>query len=218
MGSGRVGAMVATILDQQGHSVAIIDRDSAAFRLLPPSFSGRKVKGVGFDRDTLKKAGIEDAYAFAAVSNGDNTNILATRIARETFGVERVVTRIYDPKRAEVYERMGIPTIGTVRWSASMILNEILPEDSDVIFNDARSNMVLMRCHPIPEWIGVSDRAVEEATNARLCYVRRFDKAVMPSASNSIHIQEGDELYMSVPVDNTEEVRHIFSHPPQIER
>ena len=117
MGCGRVGASLARALERAGHDVAVIDQDESAFRRLGPSSRAARVTGVGFDRDTLHEAGIEDAYAFAAVSSGDNSNILAARVARETFGVENVVARIYDPGRAEVYQRLGIPTVATVKWT-----------------------------------------------------------------------------------------------------
>ena len=110
--------------------MAVIDQDADAFRRLGPDFAGKTVTGVGFDRDTLLEAGIEQADAFAAVSSGDNSNILAARVARETFGVENVVARIYDPGRAEVYQRLGIPTVATVRWTADQVLRRLLPGGS----------------------------------------------------------------------------------------
>jgi len=116
LGCGRVGSLLADRLDEAGHSVAVVDQDPQAFRRLGSKFGGATVKGIGFDRETLERAGIERAHAFAAVSSGDNTNILAARVARETYGVEHVVARIYDPRRAEVYQRLGIPTVATVSW------------------------------------------------------------------------------------------------------
>ncbi|WP_322751877.1 MULTISPECIES: TrkA family potassium uptake protein, partial [unclassified Frankia] len=113
LGCGRVGSALARSVDRYGHSVSIIDQNPDAFTRLPADFSGRMITGVGFDRDTLIEAGIRDATAFAAVSSGDNSNIIAARIAREMFGVTSVVARIYDPRRAEVYERLGIPTVAT---------------------------------------------------------------------------------------------------------
>src|SRR5260221_3156953 len=116
MGCGRVGSALAKSLESKGHSVAIIDQDVGAFRRLSADCDGQRVTGVGFDRDTLVEAGIERAEAFAAISSGDNSNIIAARVARETFGIENVVARIYDYGRAEVYQKLGIPTVATVRW------------------------------------------------------------------------------------------------------
>jgi trk system potassium uptake protein TrkA len=123
MGCGRVGASLAGALDRIGHEVAVIDRDSSAFQRLSPEFTGERVLGMGFDRDVLLRAGIEGAGAFAAVSSGDNSNIISARVARETFGVQRVVARIYDAGRAQVYERLGIPTVATVPWTTDRLLN-----------------------------------------------------------------------------------------------
>lgn len=127
MGCGRVGSALAQTLEQQGHTVAVIDHDPTAFRRLGSGFGGRRVTGVGFDQDTLREAGIEEAGAFAAVSSGDNSNIIAARVAREMFGIENVAARIYDPRRAEVYQRLGIPTVATVRWTADQMLRRLLP-------------------------------------------------------------------------------------------
>ena len=130
MGCGRVGSTLAKSLSKRGHDVAIIDAEPAAFRRLGSSFEGMTVTGIGFDRDTLKAARIDEAYAFAAVSSGDNSNILAARVARETFGVEHVAARIYDPGRAMVYQRLGIPTVATVRWTSDQMLQLLLPQGS----------------------------------------------------------------------------------------
>ena len=125
MGCGRVGSSVADGLSRIGHDVAVIDSDSTAFSRLSPDFAGERVLGMGFDRDVLLRAGIEEADAFAAVSSGDNSNIISARLAREIFRVPRVVARIYDAKRAEVYERLGIPTIATVPWTTDRLLNAL---------------------------------------------------------------------------------------------
>ena len=117
MGCGRVGTSLADALSRLGHEVAVIDRDSTAFQRLSPEFSGDRILGMGFDREVLLRAGIERADAFAAVSSGDNSNIISARVAREMFGVQKVVARIYDAKRAAVYERLGIPTVATVPWT-----------------------------------------------------------------------------------------------------
>ena len=128
MGCGRVGSSLATELEELGHTVSIIDQSREAFRRLGPDFKGRTISGIGFDRDTLLEAGIETADAFAAVSNGDNSNILAARVARETYGVGSVVARMYDAGRAESYQRLGIPTVATVIWAADQIMRRLVPE------------------------------------------------------------------------------------------
>src|ERR671921_1427482 len=143
MGCGRVGSTIAHSLEASGHSVAVVDQDAGAFRRLGPDFRGRQVTGVGFDRDTLMEAGIEEASAFAAVSSGDNSNIISARVARETFGVENVVARIYDPRRAEVYARLGIPTVATVRWTADEMLRRVLPDGALPLWRDPTGEVKL---------------------------------------------------------------------------
>ncbi|MSY41929.1 MAG: TrkA family potassium uptake protein, partial [Actinobacteria bacterium] len=143
MGCGRVGALLAGRLGNLGHSVAVIDQVTTAFGRLPADFAGMTVAGIGFDRETLESAGITRAGAFAAVSSGDNSNILAARVARETFGVERVVARIYDPRRAEVYQRLGIPTVATVAWTTGQILRGILPMGAHEEYRDPSGAMAL---------------------------------------------------------------------------
>ena len=139
-GCGRVGSWVADGLSRLGHDVAVIDSDGTAFSRLSPDFAGERVLGLGFDREVLLKAGIEEADAFAAVSSGDNSNIISARLAREIFRVPKVVARIYDAKRAEVYERLGIPTIATVPWTTDRLLHALtqdLPLDFFVLYSAA---------------------------------------------------------------------------------
>src|SRR5437763_13775595 len=143
MGCGRVGSTIAHSLEAAGHSVAVVDQNAESFRRLGPEFAGRTVTGVGFDRDTLIEAGIEEAGAFAAVSSGDNSNIISARVARETFGVANVVARIYDPRRAEVYARLGIPTVATVRWTADEMLRRLIPEGAHSVWSDPSGHVVL---------------------------------------------------------------------------
>src|SRR5687768_17691381 len=131
VGCGRVGSQLAIRLDQAGHSVAVIDKDGNAFgRWLPERFTGRAVHGRGFDRDHLEQAGVREAHALAAATGGDNSNILSARIARETYAVERVVARIYDPRRAVIYQRLGIPTVATVTWTTDQMMRRLFPEET----------------------------------------------------------------------------------------
>lgn len=214
MGCGRVGATLADTLMQDGHSVAVIDRDPAAFRRLPPDFDGLTVTGVGFDRDTLTQAGIADAYAFAAVSSGDNSNILATRIAREIFHVDHVVARIYDPGRAEVYQRLGVPTVASVRWSADQVLRRILPEHTLTgDFREASGRLVLRELPEAPDWFGVVLSRLEEAARVRIAYVTRFGEGVIPTPET--RYQQGDVLHAMVEVAGIESVDRILASTPE---
>ena len=151
-------------LDAVGHSVAIIDQDSKAFSRLSPDFSGRRVTGVGMDRACLRQANIKDAYAFAAVSSGDNSNIIAARVAREVFHVEHVVARIYDPTRAYLYERLGIPTVASVQRTTESVLRRMLPPDASLIWSHPTGSVGLVNATPSPDWYGLTFRLIEDLT------------------------------------------------------
>ena len=212
MGCGRVGSTLAHILEAQGHTVAVIDRSPEAFRRLGPDFEGRRITGFGFDRDTLHDAGIEKAGAFAAVSNGDNSNIIAARVARETFGVENVVARIYDPGRAEVYQRLGIPTVATVRWTADQILRRLLPHGAEPEWRDPTGSVVLAEIHVGERWLGQPLTKLEAATAARVAFITRLGEAVMPDAKTVI--QDGDLVHVVMPDADAEKVAAIFAGGP----
>ena len=171
MGCGRVGSGLAIDLEAAGHSVSIIDQNKDAFRRLGSDFKGQKIAGVGFDRDILLEAGIEKADAFAAVSNGDNSNILAARVARETYGVEKVVARIYDPARAEIYQRLGIPTVATVLWTTDQIIRRLAPEGSRSEWRDASGEVQLCEVHLHHDWFGKPVSLIEASTKARVAKV-----------------------------------------------
>jgi trk system potassium uptake protein len=196
MGCGRVGSTLAHTLEALGHSVAVIDQDADAFRRLGPDFAGLTVTGIGFDRDVLVQAGIERADAFAAVSSGDNSNIISARLARETFGVSRVAARIYDPKRAEVYERLGIPTVATVRWTADRMVRHLVPDGNLEVWRDATSTVAIIEVPLHVDWVGQPLRALEEATGTRVAYLMRFGIGTLPTASTVL--QDGDQVFMLV--------------------
>src|SRR5919107_847301 len=181
MGCGRVGSTLAHSLEAQGHDVAVVDQDESSFRRLGSAFEGRRVTGVGFDRDTLREAGIEHAYAFAAVSSGDNSNILAARVARETFGVENVVARIYDPGRAEVYQRLGIPTVATVRWTADQMLRRLLPQGHVPELVDPSGHVVIPDAPVHPGGVAHRVTAPEAAPGARAASLPRLGTAMLPA-------------------------------------
>jgi trk system potassium uptake protein len=212
MGCGRVGSTVAQSLESAGHTVAVIDSNPDAFRRLGADFVGLTVTGMGFDREVLIEAGIERADAFAAVSSGDNSNIISARLARETFGVGRVVARIYDQKRAEVYERLGIPTVATVRWTADRMVRHLLPEGTIELWRDPTGLVTIMEVPLHPGWISKSLRTLEEASGARAAYIMRFGLGTLPTASTVL--QDGDQVFMLVTDDMTDTVTQVTGNAP----
>ncbi|TQM57763.1 trk system potassium uptake protein TrkA [Humibacillus xanthopallidus] len=212
MGCGRVGSTLARTLGRSGHDVAVIDSDASAFRRLGTSFDGQTVTGIGFDRRTLVAAGIKEAYAFAAVSSGDNSNILAARVARETFGVEHVAARIYDPQRAMVYQRLGIPTVATVRWTADQMIQRLLPQGAVPELTDPSGKIVIAEVPLAEPWIGRRMTDIEEQTGARIAYVTRLGEGTLPRAD--MMIQQGDLVHLAVPRDDLARVERLCDQPP----
>ncbi len=209
MGCGRLGSTLAHNLDGRGHTVAVIDQNSDAFRRLGAEFGGITVTGIGFDRDVLRAAGIERADAFAAVSSGDNSNIISARLARETFGVSRVVARIYDSRRAQVYERLGIPTVATIRWAADRMVRHLVPEGTVEVFRDPTSVVSIVEVPLHRDWVGKTLKSLEERTGARVAYLMRFGMGTL--GTPSIVIQDGDQVFMLVTDDTVADVLEIGS-------
>ena len=212
MGCGRVGSALAKSLEAGAHSVAIIDRDASAFRRLPTEFVGQRITGIGFDRDTLLEAGIDKAEAFAAVSSGDNSNIIAARVARETFGVENVVARIYDPRRAEVYQKLGIPTVATVRWTADQVMRRLLPAGMLSEWRDPSGHVVLAELAFTPSWIGHKVSRLEEQSGARVALLTRFGDGILPKLGTVL--QDGDLVHVMMRWDEREQVEAAFLAGP----
>ena len=199
VGCGRVGSGLAMTLEGDGHSVAVLDKNSRAFRRLPEAFKGQRLVGSGFDRDDLEKAGAVGADALAAVTSGDNTNILTVRIARENYGIARVVARIYDPRRAEIYQRLGIPTVATVTWTIDQVHRTLVPDQMSAEWVDSTAKLVLVE-RRLPEgWAGRALGDVEEAGRVKLVAVVRAG-----SPRLDIHElvgQEGDVLHIAANSD-----------------
>src|SRR5689334_22863560 len=211
MGCGRVGSTLAHILEDRGHSVAVIDQNPEAFRRLGSSFKGRKVTGIGFDQTVLEEAGIRDAGAFAAVSSGDNSNVIAARVARESFGVERVVARIYDPRRADVYQRLGIPTVATVRWTADQMLRRILPEGAEPLWRDPTGAIVLAEVACTHDWLGEKVSTLEEMAQTKIVFISRLGRAMIPS--HGTVLQEGDVLHVIAEEGDLQRIAALFCQP-----
>ena len=212
MGCGRVGSTLAVDLQKAGHTVAVIDQNREAFRRLGADFNGRTIAGVGFDRDTLLEAGIEKADAFAAVSNGDNSNILAARVARETYGVASVVARIYDPGRAEIYQRLGIPTVATVLWTTDQIMRRLLPQGSRSEWQDASGKVQLAEVPLHREWFGKPVSLIEQHTNARVAFITRLGEGLIPNEHTVL--QEGDVVHVMVEDKNLTATENSLAQAP----
>ena len=213
MGCGRVGAMLAKGLEKRGHSVAVIDVDVDAFRRLGNDFHGTTVKGVGFDRQVLEEAGIRRADAFAAVSSGDNSNILAARVVREIYHVENVVARIYDQGRAAVYERLGIPTVATVRWTVMQVLRRLLPQGSEPVWRDPTGDARLLQVHVHSGWVGRKIRDLSRDADAPIPFVLRVGRGIVPDRETIY--QDGDLIYVACMTDRTDEIETLFANPPE---
>jgi trk system potassium uptake protein TrkA len=211
MGCGRVGSTIAHILEDQGHSVAVIDQEAEAFRKLRSGFKGSKITGAGFNREILIEAGIEHADAFAAVSSGDNSNVIAARVARESFSVQNVVARIYDPRRAEVYQRLGIPTVATVRWTADQMLRRLLPEGSEPLWRDPTGTVVLAEIACSDAWLGEKVQSLEESARTRIAFISRLGEAMLPGPGTVL--QEGDVLHVIAQEGDLDRIAKVFAKP-----
>lgn len=198
VGCGRVGSTLARELSAEGNDVVVIDRKADAFRRLGEGFAGRTMIGVGFDRDILAGAGITPDSAVMAVTSGDNSNILIARVAREMFGVQRVVARIYDPRRAAIYERLGIATVATVAWTTSRILRLVEPTIGEVEWTDPTSTHVVAERRVDSLLAGTSVSVLEEA-GIRLALLTRNGRAQIPPPS--LLLQEADTIHLVASLD-----------------
>lgn len=206
-GCGRVGAALAGSLHAEGHEVAVIDKRREAFARLEEGFGGKLVEGIVFDRDTLEEAGIGRAAAFIAVTNGDNSNIVSARTARDRYGVEHVVARIYDPLRAGIYERLGIVTVASARWTVDEVRRAFLPESSRVdVALGAGAGEVVVLTALVPEAVSgfpVADLA--EPGRCAVVAVTREGRTEVPPAGALVN--GGDRVHVAVDREATEDIR-----------
>jgi len=197
---GRVGSEVALNLAGTEHDVIVIDRRLEAFRRLGDDFKGTTMVGVGFDRDVLTEAGITPNCAVAAVTSGDNSNILIARVARETFGVKHVVARIYDPRRASIYERLGIATVASVAWTSARVLRHLLASESTPDWIDPSAKFTIVERRVSASAAGLSVANVEAASTGRVAVMGRFGEASIPTPGTLL--QEDDVLHVVIPADS----------------
>jgi trk system potassium uptake protein len=214
VGCGRVGSELAGVLEKAGHTVAVIDKNPNAFRRLPSTFTGQRVVGFGFERDHLAEAGIDHAGALAAVTSGDNSNILAARIARENFGIEQVVARIYDPRRALIYQRLGIPTVATVSWTTDQVLRRLLPSEEQAHdWVDPSGKVCLLELTIPPGWTGKRLSPLNEPGQWWFTAVTRFGAAQV--VDTNLVGQQGDVLFFVADVGALDALRERLEQGPE---
>ena len=204
VGCGRVGSELAVNLETAGHSVAIIDKSRSAFRRLPERWTGRAVVGFGFDRDHLEQAGVREAGALAAVTSGDNSNILTARIARETYEIPNVVARIYDPRRAMIYQRLGIPTVATVTWTTDQVMRRLFPDETVTEWTEASGELAMVERTLPAGWAGKRLASLGEPERFRLAAVTRAGIARLAGPEQIG--QDGDILHIVVRKDALDEL------------
>jgi trk system potassium uptake protein len=200
VGCGRVGSEVALSLASTEHDVIVIDRKAESFRRLGDDFKGATMVGVGFDRDVLTEAGITPNCAVAAVTSGDNSNILIARVARETFGVRHVVARIYDPRRASIYERLGIATVASVAWTSARVLRHLMASESTPDWIDPSAKFTIVERRVPTAAAGMSVGDVETSSAGRVAVLSRFGEATIPKPA--MLLQEDDVLHVVVSAEN----------------
>ena len=208
MGCGRVGSELAARLEGRGHTVAVIDKNPNAFRMLRYGFKGLRVEGYGFDEDVLREAGVERAGAFAAVSSGDNSNIVAARVVREQFEVPIVVARIYDPRRAEIYQRLGIPTVATVKWTTDQVMRLLIPDQVASDWKDPTEGISLVTVVLPTGWVGLTIEELESEGHRRVVALTRIGHARIVTPGTVV--QEGDQLHLAVDDDGLDELRPMI--------
>jgi len=209
MGCGRVGILLTQELAKAGHQVTVIDRNRSAFDRLPPGFEAKQVVGLGFDKDVLEEAGIKEADAFLAVSSGDNSNIVSARVAREHYHVPKVIARIYDPMRAEIYERLNIPTVSTTRWGVKQMILMLSFEREEIKESLAGGDLIRLRL-PVPEHlVGKPVTSLELAGQIMVVGVDRGGTGFIPIAGSTF--QEGDHAALVVHKDALETLDELLA-------
>jgi trk/ktr system potassium uptake protein len=211
MGCGRVGSELSHALGAAGHEVTVIDKRESAFDKYPPGEHARTIVGLGFDRDVLEEAGIREADAFIAVSSGDNSNIVSARVALEHFHVPKVVARIFDPRRAEIYERLNIPTVATTTWGVKQIQLMLLHTTTEVRESLGGGELLRVRV-PVPaHLVGKPATSMNVEGRILLAGVSRGGKGFIPAADSTL--QDGDFLIMMIGKDHMAELEAMLEEP-----
>ena len=210
MGCGRVGSELSLGMLEEGHEVTVIDKEAEAFYRYPPG-EARTVVGLGFDRDTLEEAGIKDADAFIAVSSGDNSNIVSARVALEHYHVPRVIARIYDPRRAEIYERLNIPTVATTKWGVKQIQLMLFHDRTEVRESLGGGDLVRVRVPVPPHLVGKPATSLNVEGKVLVVAVSRMGGGFIPTPASTL--KEGDYLSVVMAKSGMNMLDHLLEPP-----
>lgn len=205
VGCGRLGGELTVNLAREGHTVSVVDKNPRAFERLPPGFEGQTLVGIGFDRETLEAAGIRDAGSFLAVTNGDNSNIVSARIAREHYQVAKVMARINDPRRAEIYRRLGIPTVADVRWALTEIMTTLFHGVEQTELALGEGSMVMVRLDVPAALAGKPVSTLNEPAEALVTALDRMGRCVIPTSGATF--QEGDVVHVVIRRESIDRLR-----------
>jgi trk system potassium uptake protein TrkA len=209
VGCGRVGSELTVQLGRAGHEVTIIDKRKTAFDRLPPGFNGRTIVGLGFDRDVLEEAGVKEADAFVAVTNGDNSNIVSARVAREYYHVPKVIARIYDPRRAEIYERLNIPTVATTTWGVKQIMLMLTHPREEIKESLAGGDLFRMRLNVPDHLVGTAVGQLNVQGKIMVVGVDRGGHGFIPVASSTF--QDGDVAQLVLQKDAVDTLDELLT-------
>ncbi len=209
MGCGRVGSELSNALVGE-HDVAIVDKNPEAFHAYPPGDGARKIVGLGFDRDVLEDAGIKEADAFVAVSSGDNSNIVSARVALEYYHVPKVIARIYDSRRAEIYERLNIPTVATTKWGVKQIQLMLFHDREEIRETLGGGDLLRLRIRVPPHLAGKPVSSIEVDGKVLVAGISRGGGGLLPKASSTL--QAGDYLILMITKDGMELVDEVLEH------
>jgi trk system potassium uptake protein TrkA len=211
MGCGRVGSELSRSLLKEDHEVAVIDKNAEAFYRYPPGPKARTLLGLGFDRDVLEDAGVKEVDAFVAVSSGDNSNIVSARVALEHYHVPKVIARIYDPRRAEIYERLNIPTVATTSWGVKQIQLMLLHDRQEVRETLGGGDLVRLRVPVPPHLVGKPATALNVDGQLLVCGVSRGGGGFIPTADSTL--QAGDFLAVVMTKDGMSLLDYRLAEP-----
>lgn len=197
MGCGRVGAQLTKVLTLEGHDITVIDKNPEAFERLPKNFRGRKITGVGFDEEVLEKSGINRADAFIAVTNGDNTNIVAALVAKNRFRVPKVIARIYDPVRERLYQHLGVQCISSTAWAANKIKDLILHREIVRHMSFGSGEVNLVESEIGPHLAGHAVRDLYVPGEIMVVAIVRHGHPFIPGLGTTFEIGDGIQVVVS---------------------